>query len=97
MSVNEQSSVREINRHIRKYNLISLPATLVIGFGIYLLLTGNGGQFHPWLAESSFVIKLIVVAGVIELLAMNRITRLNRLKQVVLTSCNMERRSRAFH
>lgn len=97
MSVNDKSSVREINRHIRKYNLISLPATLIIGFGIYLLFTGNGAQFHPWLAEQSFVIKVMLAAGVIELLAMNRVSRLNRLKQVVQSSHKLERRRSAFH
>lgn len=97
MSVNDKSSVRDINRHIRKYNLISLPATLIIGFGIYLLFTGNGVQFHPWLAEQSFVIKMMLAAGVIELLAMNRVSRLNRLKQVVQSSHKLERRRSAFH
>ncbi|MET3999817.1 hypothetical protein [Marinobacterium sp. MBR-109] len=97
MSVDKKSSVKDINRHIRKYNLITLPATLIIGFGIYLLFTGNGGQFHPLLAEQSFVIKLMLAAGVIELLAMNRVAKLNKLKHVVLSSHKLDRRSRAFH
>lgn len=92
MSVNKQSSVREINRHIRKYNLISLPATLIIGFGIYLLLTGRGAEFHPWLAETSAVIKLMAVAGVVDVIAMSRLSRLKRLKQVVVGSHKLEQR-----
>ena len=97
MNPSDKKTVRTLNRHIRKYSLISLPATLIIGFGVYLLLTGRGGEFHPWLAESAFVIKLMVVAGVIELMAMNRITRLKRLKQVVVPNCRMERQSRALY
>jgi formate/nitrite transporter FocA (FNT family) len=97
MSLNNKSSVQDINRHIRKYNLISLPATIIIGFGIYLLFTGKGAEFHPWLAEQAFVIKLMLAAGVIEVLAMSRVTKLNRLKQVVLNSHKLERRYGAFH
>jgi hypothetical protein len=97
MSTDSKSSVKDINRHIRKYNLITLPATLVIGFGIYLLFTGNGGQFHPLLAEQSFVIKMMLAAGVIELLAMNRLAKLNKLKHVILSNHKLDRRHKAFH
>lgn len=97
MDPKEKRGVCEINRQIRKYRLLSLPATLVIGFGIYLLLTGKGGQFHPWLADTALVFKLLLAAGIIDILAMNRVARLKRLKQVVLSTYSMEHHHRALH
>lgn len=83
MSVDRKASVRDINRHIRKYNLISLPATIILGLGLYALITGEGGNWHPLFADQGFLIKVMVAAGIIELLAMARVTKLNRLKHVI--------------
>lgn len=83
MRAGKRESVAEIKRHLFKYNLISMAATLVIAVCIYSLATGNGASLHPWLGDQSNVFDLLIGAGVIELLVMARIARLNKLKQGV--------------
>jgi hypothetical protein len=83
MRPSKRESVAEIKRHLFKYNLISLAATLVIGVCIYALATGEGASIHSILADQSNVFDILLVAGVVELLVMARISRLNKLKQGV--------------
>ncbi|GAA0783870.1 hypothetical protein [Marinobacterium sediminicola] len=83
MRPSKRESVAEIKRHLFKYNLISMAASLVIAVCIYALATGEGASIHAWLGDQSNVFDLLIGAGVIELLVMARISRLNKLKQGV--------------
>ncbi len=83
MRPSKRESVAEIKRHLFKYNLISMAATLVIAVCIYALATGEGASIHSILADQSNVFDILIGAGVVELLVMARIARLNKLKQGV--------------
>ncbi|MBR9829973.1 MAG: hypothetical protein GYB41_15280 [Oceanospirillales bacterium] len=83
MKKSKRESVAEIKRYLFKYNMISMAATLVIAVCIYALATGNGADIHAVLADQSNVFDLLIGAGVVELLVMARIARLNKLKQGV--------------
>ncbi len=85
MKPSKRESVAEIKRHLFKYNLISMVATLVIAVCIYALATGEGASIHSILADQSNVFDILIGAGVVELLVMARITRLNKLKKGVNT------------
>ncbi len=85
MKPSKRESVAEIKRHLFKYNLISMVATLVIAVCIYALATGEGASIHSILADQSNVFDILIGAGVVELLVMVRITRLNKLKKGVNT------------
>ncbi|MBP0048352.1 hypothetical protein H9C73_06355 [Marinobacterium sp. AK62] len=84
MKTRRRDSVAELKRRLFKYNLVSMAATAVIALAIYSLATGRGGEIHPWLADQSRMLDLLVAAGVVELLVMMRISRIKRLKQGVL-------------
>lgn len=84
MRARRRESVSEIKRRLFKYNLISAVATMFIALALYALATGKGGQIHAILANQSFVVDLLIGAGVLELLVMARIARLKKLKQGVL-------------
>ncbi len=84
MKARRRESVAELKRRLFHYNLISIAATAVIAVAIYALATGNGGSIHPWLSDQSTALDLLMVAGVLELLVMARISRLKRLKHGVL-------------
>ncbi|MBV0932859.1 hypothetical protein [Marinobacterium weihaiense] len=81
MKPSKRESAAEIKRHLRKYNTISMVATLVIAVCIYALATGEGASIHSILADQSNVFDILIAAGVVELLVMARIARLNKLKQ----------------
>lgn len=85
MKRSKRESVAEIKRHLFKYNLISMAATLVIAVCIYALATGEGASIHSIFADQSNVFDILIAAGVVELLVMARIARLNKLKQGVST------------
>lgn len=85
MRPSKRESIAEIKRNLRKYNMISMAATLVIAVCIYALATGEGASIHSILADQSNVFDILIGAGVVELLVMVRIARLNKLKQGVRT------------
>ncbi len=93
MKPSKRESVAEIKRHLFKYNLISMAATLVIAVCIYALATGEGASIHSIFADQSNVFDILIGAGVVELLVMARITRLNKLKKGVRTRSRLMSRA----
>lgn len=82
MNANEQAELAAVKRSMVMTQVVGLPGTVMIGFGIYGLW-GNGRELHSFLADPINCYGLLAVGGLIALRESVKIIKLaKRRKQL---------------
>lgn len=88
MKTKEPDQVAILGRRLIKYKIISLVASVIVVVAFFVLMTGQGTDLHPMLSTRGRTMDLIMWSGIIDLLAMFRMSQLSR-KRIILSRVRM--------
>lgn len=83
MTTDTETSIQTIDKQIKKYIILDVPANIILGLGAYALITGEGLNIHPLLANNIVVYSLVAVGAVLTLWAGINIFKLGRKKKML--------------
>ncbi|MGB2131405.1 MAG: hypothetical protein ACPHXW_08230 [Marinobacterium sp.] len=88
MSIKEPDPIAILTRRLIKYQVLSLVATLAVVASFYVVMTGQGTDWHPWLADRATAMELLLWSSIVDLIAMYRLANLSR-RRLILTRVRM--------
>ncbi|AUD78630.1 hypothetical protein CW740_04930 [Kangiella profundi] len=86
MTTDTETSIQTIDKQIKKYIILDVPANIILGLGAYSLITGEGANIHSLLANNIVVYSLVAVGAVLTLWAGINIFKLGRKKKALQTN-----------
>ena len=73
--------LKEVKVMIKKIEIFSLAAGLLVGFALYGIFSADGNGLHSLLNDSSIVYTMLVVGVVVEVVALTKLLPLFKLQK----------------
>ncbi|WP_111494032.1 hypothetical protein [Marinobacter bohaiensis] len=87
MSTDAKAQLAAINKKVLKMHLITAPANIALGLGLFSLFVSDPGSVFPFMSNPAVGYGLLIVGGIAQLMAMGKLFPLlkeqQRLKHLV--------------